>query len=124
MVPFRACIVVVGLLRGVGHRAHLASVHPRSRSSSPRSNVLITVALDKRVKVWDIRFERCMQTLCDPLPHQPENSFTSALWDARHSVLYTAGHFVRRWPMVRVQRESPKKGQGGQETEEGWKGCG
>ncbi|KAJ4457550.1 hypothetical protein PAPYR_6905 [Paratrimastix pyriformis] len=77
-----------------GHRAPVIKC-----VADEERNLLISAAADKCIRLWDIRLGRCLQMLLDPMPHQPENAFTSTLYDPAHHTLYTAGHFVREWPM-------------------------
>ena len=76
--PF-ACVTIQTL---IGHSAAIQDVIINSQN-----NQIISLAVDKTIKVWDCRNFRCIQTLTDVESHRPENRFTSMLFDEKNNTL-------------------------------------
>eukprot|EP00892_Ulva_mutabilis_P006535 jgi/Ulvmu1/4253/UM193_0001.1 len=60
---------------------------------------IISLSLDKVVKVWDIRTYKCLQTITDRTVYHPEDALGAVLFDGRHSHLVTANLALSRWPL-------------------------
>ena len=58
---------------------------------------LITVGLDKRIKIWDVRTRRCIQTLFDDQEYHPENVAGGACFDPRRRCLVAATVQPKIW---------------------------
>eukprot|EP00741_Cyanophora_paradoxa_P015875 tig00020909_g15326.t1 len=64
-------------------------------------NQLISLSVDKVIKVWDVRNHRCLQTIVDKEKHRPENRISACLYDFKHSSLVTATTRLHVLPMQR-----------------------
>ena len=55
---------------------------------------LISVSIDKVIKIWDTRTFRCLQTIHDTNNYQPENRITSAFYDENEKKLVTCSNQI------------------------------
>jgi WD40 repeat protein len=75
-------------------------------------NQIITVSRDKKIRVFDVRNFRCIQSLVDTSQHAPYDELSAAAFDAEHQRLITVGSRMRFWPVQtapgnRVNRGGP-----------------
>ncbi|KAI8804253.1 WD40-repeat-containing domain protein, partial [Cladochytrium replicatum] len=54
-----------------GHNAPIVDIAINNFSGQ-----IISLSSDKVIKVWDIRKQQCVQTLCDNFPHHPEDALS------------------------------------------------
>uniref|UniRef100_A0A7S1IYZ1 EF-hand domain-containing protein n=1 Tax=Eutreptiella gymnastica TaxID=73025 RepID=A0A7S1IYZ1_9EUGL len=62
---------------------------------------LVTLAMDKIVKVWDVRTFGCMQTFLDPNLYYPENSLTALAYDRKRQRIVAGATHPEVWCMRR-----------------------
>eukprot|EP00736_Rhodelphis_marinus_P000207 Rmarinus@m.16743 len=62
-------------------------------------NHIVSLSVDKTVKVWDLRSFRCVQTLRDPCCHLPRNETYAMLFDSQKQCLVTGGSYLGAWPL-------------------------
>mmetsp|Transcript_37768 Transcript_37768/g.61203 ORF Transcript_37768/g.61203 Transcript_37768/m.61203 type:complete len:933 (-) Transcript_37768:1406-4204(-) len=87
---------------------HNASV--REVIINDRFNQLISLSVDKVIKVWDVRNHRCLQTVVDKERYRPENRISGLLYDPFHKCIVTGTTKLRLLPMQRREEgESGRK---------------
>jgi WD40 repeat protein len=59
---------------------------------------LISLGIDKVVKVWDIRNFRCLQTIVDKTSYRPENVLTGLHFNPSNSSLILTSRKINVWP--------------------------
>jgi len=62
-------------------------------------NTIITASKDKKIKVWDIRTWKCIQTCTDTFTYNPDNCLSAIAYDEADMALVTAGSKLRIWPI-------------------------
>eukprot|EP00742_Colponemidia_sp_Colp-10_P008505 GILJ01009216.1.p1 GENE.GILJ01009216.1~~GILJ01009216.1.p1 ORF type:complete len:1025 (-),score=150.44 GILJ01009216.1:215-3289(-) len=62
-------------------------------------NQLITLSVDKVVKVWDVRNYKCIQTIVDKNQYRPENRITAMSYDNEHNCLALGSKKINIWPL-------------------------
>ena len=62
-----------------------------------KDNQIITASIDKKIKIWDARTWKCLQTLTDASFHVPTNELSSMTFDYYQGCLVTAGSKIRKW---------------------------
>ncbi|CEP03071.1 unnamed protein product (mitochondrion) [Plasmodiophora brassicae] len=67
-------------------------------------NQIISLAVDKTIKVWDVRNFRCMQTITDANHYRPENRISRLTWVKAHSCLLAATNRLDVWPSKAVSQ--------------------
>eukprot|EP00484_Ammonia_sp_Unknown_P029258 CAMPEP_0197028102 /NCGR_PEP_ID=MMETSP1384-20130603/7880_1 /TAXON_ID=29189 /ORGANISM="Ammonia sp." /LENGTH=1184 /DNA_ID=CAMNT_0042457053 /DNA_START=22 /DNA_END=3576 /DNA_ORIENTATION=- len=65
---------------------------------------LISLSYDKVIKIWDARTFRCLQTLHDKVPYQPDNRISALLFDNDNKRLVTCSGKLQSWP-IRFQTQ-------------------
>ena len=60
-------------------------------------NLLLSLSVDKVIKVWDIRMFRCVQTLQDEERHRPEDKVTNVYYNHAHNHIITTSNYVSVW---------------------------
>ncbi|KAL0235757.1 hypothetical protein GEMRC1_002339 [Eukaryota sp. GEM-RC1] len=91
----------VGLLEG--HSSPILSVGFSHEYNN--SNFLVSSAMDKTVKLWDIRMMKCLQTERDCSRHIPVDEFKSSVFirgqekSPNLGLMVTAGSTIRMWPL-------------------------
>jgi WD40 repeat protein len=64
-------------------------------------SMLISLSVDKMIKVWDTSTLICEQTIYDQTQHRPENRLATMVWDSKMGQLVTASSYLMAWPMKR-----------------------
>ncbi|KAK3266557.1 hypothetical protein CYMTET_24827 [Cymbomonas tetramitiformis] len=59
---------------------------------------LISISVDKVIKVWDLRNHSCSQTLIDEVSHRPENIIASVMFDHHRNRMVTCTTHPIVWP--------------------------
>mmetsp|Transcript_26608 Transcript_26608/g.47841 ORF Transcript_26608/g.47841 Transcript_26608/m.47841 type:complete len:974 (+) Transcript_26608:2642-5563(+) len=59
---------------------------------------LISLGIDKVIKVWDIRNFRCIQTIVDKTSYRPENSLTGVHYNPSINSLLLTSRKINVWP--------------------------
>ena len=67
--------------------------------TNDREAQIISLALDKTMRVWDIRSHRCMQVISDSTDYRPENIISCMMWDGARRALITTNTRLRQWPI-------------------------
>eukprot|EP00240_Pyramimonas_obovata_P003420 CAMPEP_0118944592 /NCGR_PEP_ID=MMETSP1169-20130426/40603_1 /TAXON_ID=36882 /ORGANISM="Pyramimonas obovata, Strain CCMP722" /LENGTH=922 /DNA_ID=CAMNT_0006890103 /DNA_START=126 /DNA_END=2891 /DNA_ORIENTATION=- len=80
----------VGALYG-----HTASV--QEVLVAENENQLISLATDKAIKIWDLRSNRCLQTLLDQTVYWPENRISAIALDTKRRVIVTGSTKPKQW---------------------------
>ncbi|WIA32779.1 hypothetical protein OEZ86_005963 [Tetradesmus obliquus] len=78
-----------------GHVAPLVAV-----AVNEREHQVISAAADKTIKVWDLRNQRCLQTLQDRATHSPEDTLTALAYSPSRKLLVSAAYSLRAWPLT------------------------
>ena len=65
--------------------------------SDEKNSLLISVSMDKHVKLWDTSNWRCTQTSVDMTNYRPDNFLTACFWDSDLQQLVTAGNRIKLW---------------------------
>ena len=74
----------------------------RSKSKSELEMVrLVTLSVDKTIRVFDCGNYTCVQAVHDRTEYRPEDTISAMVWDPYRGMLLTAATRVRVWPMVR-----------------------
>ena len=66
---------------------------------------IITLGVDKQIRIWDIRNHRCIQVLHDKTAYRPENKIGAILYDSDKKCLVTGTLKLKQWPL-RAREES------------------
>lgn len=77
-----------------GHNATVCDVIVNSDE-----NQIISLSVDKCIKVWDLRNHRCLQTIMDTTKYRPEDQIQSVLYDRNKKWLLSATTKLRQWPL-------------------------
>jgi len=62
-------------------------------------NQIITVSADKKIKVFDIRTFKCIQSSVDSTHHSPSDVLSAAVFDSDKQRVVVAGSKMRTWPV-------------------------
>ncbi|KAL3142584.1 hypothetical protein ABBQ38_002902 [Trebouxia sp. C0009 RCD-2024] len=84
-----------------GHAAAITHI-----TINERSNQIISLSSDKVIKVWDIRNNRCLQTMTDKQKHRPEDALTCLLYDAKQQHLLSGSVLPKVWQAVHLKPDS------------------
>ncbi|KAL3152253.1 hypothetical protein ABBQ32_001332 [Trebouxia sp. C0010 RCD-2024] len=84
-----------------GHAAAITHI-----TINERSNQIISLSSDKVIKVWDIRNNRCLQTMTDKQKHRPEDALTCLLYDAKQQQLLSGSVLPKVWQAVHLKPDS------------------
>lgn len=85
----------------VGHMASISNVVVDENLHN-----VITLSTDKMIKVWDLRSNRCIQTLEDDNVYRPEDRLTVMMHDSKRRQLLTGTTKLRSWKQVLKTRDS------------------
>lgn len=77
-----------------GHNATICDVVINSTE-----NQIVSLSVDKCIKVWDLRNHRCLQTITDATKYRPEDQIQSILYDKNKRWLLTGTTKLRAWPL-------------------------
>lgn len=92
-----------------GHKVGSLVGHTASVSNVVVDNNLqqvISLSTDKTMKIWDLRTNRCIQTMEDENTYRPEDRISVMLHDSRRRQLITGTTKLRPWKQVMRTRES------------------
>jgi WD40 repeat protein len=85
----------------VGHTASVSAVEVDANLHQ-----VISLSTDKTIKVWDLRTNRCMQTMEDENTYRPEDRISVMLHDPKRRQLITGTTKLRPWKQVMKTRQS------------------
>ncbi|KAJ9459741.1 hypothetical protein DIPPA_11414 [Diplonema papillatum] len=77
--------------------------HPVSQVMFKPNHQLVSLSVDKTIKIWDVRTFRCVQTLVDKRPRASDEQFKCLAWDNERSSLVTGGSALVAFRMRSVQ---------------------
>jgi WD40 repeat protein len=92
-----------------GHKVGSLAGHTASVSNVVVDNSLhqvISLSTDKTIKIWDLRTNRCIQTMEDENTYRPEDRIAVLLHDPKRRQLVTGTTRLRPWKQVLKSRES------------------
>lgn len=69
------------------------------------SGQIISLSVDKQIRVWDVRNHRCIQVLQEKEVYRPENKIGAILYDEHRKCLVTGTLKLKQWPL-RAREES------------------
>ena len=72
--------------------------------------LLISCSVDKTVKLWDMRMQRCLQTVADKTKYRPEDRLSAFAFDSHRGQLFTASTALRPWPLIKRARRAIEAG--------------
>ncbi|MDE1190863.1 MAG: hypothetical protein PW786_01785 [Arachidicoccus sp.] len=75
-----------------------------------RKNQIITTCADKKIKVFDIRTFKCIQSLADSQEYTPYDELTAVTFDQDQQQLVTAGNKIRAWPVAIAPGNKARRG--------------
>jgi WD40 repeat protein len=52
------------------------------------------------LQVWDLRKQRCMQTLQDRVTHSPEDTLSALAYSPSRKLLVSGSYSLRAWPLT------------------------
>ncbi|KAA6426925.1 MAG: hypothetical protein FRX49_03249 [Trebouxia sp. A1-2] len=84
-----------------GHAAAVTHITINERSSQ-----IISLSADKVIKVWDIRNNRCLQTLTDKQKHRPEDALTCLMYDPQQKQLLSGSVLPKAWRAIHLKPDS------------------
>jgi WD40 repeat protein len=96
-----------------GHNAPILKVAFNDKESQ-----LITIASDRTMKIWDIRTNKCMQTIqqenlvsngrqpVQQMLKQRRDFYSAAYYDQRNSTIVTASKYLNIWPVSHSATQS------------------
>lgn len=71
-----------------------------------KSNNLISLSLDRSIKVWDLRNHRCLQTIeVDDKLKQSDVRTTCMGYDSIHRKLVTCSNRIMAWPHKLISQD-------------------
>jgi len=76
-----------------GHNAAIVDIALNEEKSQ-----LISLGVDKVIKIWDIRNYRCIQTIVDKTSYHPDNTLTSVHYDSRVCAILLTSRKINVWP--------------------------
>eukprot|EP00770_Monocercomonoides_exilis_P006886 MONOS_6848.2-p1 / transcript=MONOS_6848.2 / gene=MONOS_6848 / organism=Monocercomonoides_exilis_PA203 / gene_product=unspecified product / transcript_product=unspecified product / location=Mono_scaffold00224:2329-12146(-) / protein_length=3002 / sequence_SO=supercontig / SO=protein_coding / is_pseudo=false len=76
--------------------------------------LLITVSVDKTIKLWSLQSLLLKQTVVDHSEYYPQNQYTAVAYDERRHILLTAGDKIKAWKLditadLNAQKEKEKE---------------
>ena len=78
----------------VGHNTSIVDIIANEKDSQ-----IISLSTDKVIKIWDMRMQKCLQTIQDKVKHRPEDCLTTMFFDRDRNRLLTASGMIDVWPM-------------------------
>jgi len=88
-----------------GHNASVCHV-----AFHDAQQLLISCSVDKTVKLWDMRMQRCLQTVADKTKYRPEDRLSAFAFDSHRGQLFTASTALRPWPLIKRARRAIEAG--------------
>ena len=88
-----------------GHNASVSEVFYHHQQ-----HLLISCSVDKVAKLWDLRMQRCLQTIHDDGVYRPEDRLSAFAFDEARSQLLTAATAPRAWPLVETAMRAATAG--------------
>lgn len=73
-------------------------------------NQIITTCADKKIKVFDIRTFKCIQSLVDTAEYHPNDELSAVAFDHELQWLVTVGNKIRTWPVNIAPGNKAQKG--------------
>lgn len=64
------------------------------------ANQIVSLAVDKTIKIWDVRTFRCTQTILDGRHHRPEDRLSRIAFIRPHATLLAASSLLDAWPSL------------------------
>ena len=71
-----------------------------------RDNQMLSLSMDKCVKIWDIRSNKCLQTIIDNSVHWPENKLNCMCYDDKRNAIVVGGSRLVSWQRVERTEET------------------
>ncbi|KAJ3044600.1 hypothetical protein HDV00_001526 [Rhizophlyctis rosea] len=96
--PYRMQNPIVALR---GHSSPIIDI-----SINPLNGQIISLSVDKQIKVWDIRKQQCLQTLFDHIEHRPEDALMVVFFSKYHARLIAASTIMETYKL----KEAPARG--------------
>ena len=88
-----------------GHHGSILDVVVNSRR-----NQIITTCADKKIKVFDIRTMKMIQSLADNQEYAPYDQLSAVAFDQEQQQLVTAGNKLRLWPVIIAPGNKARRG--------------
>ena len=85
----------------VGHTASISNVVVDSNLHQ-----VVSLSTDKTIKIWDLRTNRCVQTMEDENTYRPEDRISVMMHDPKRRQLVTGTTRLRSWKQVMKTKES------------------
>ncbi|KAJ3045801.1 WD40 repeat domain 95, partial [Rhizophlyctis rosea] len=73
---------------------------------NPINGQIISLSVDKQIRIWDIRKQQCLQTLFDHVEHKPEDVLTRVFFSKVHARLIAASTIMETYKL----RDPPARG--------------